>query len=115
MSYSYSIPGSQSGGRSRAITASLAVVNVICAIIERIAVNRSFIKSLNLASGNAVGPGSVRLSFAFTGLPHNNDFIYNKIKLLLVIFLGRVMALIVMGLTDARGRPSNAANGAFPA
>jgi hypothetical protein len=88
---------------------------VICAIIERIAVNRSFIKSLNLASGNATGPGSVRLSFAFTGLTRKNDFIYNKIMLLLAILAGRVMALIVMGLTDAGVLPSIAANGAFPA
>jgi hypothetical protein len=54
-------------GDETAVHASLAVVNRICAIIERNAVNRSLIKTLNPTAGNAVRPGSVRLSF-FSGI-----------------------------------------------
>jgi hypothetical protein len=73
---------------------------LICAIIERIAVNRSFIKSLNGGSGN-----QAREACDYRPLcdPAKRDFINNKINLLSISAEYRMIAVIVMRLTDATG------------
>jgi hypothetical protein len=80
----------------------LAVVDVVCAIIEQKAVNRSFNKIIERRFRQCREKGSVRLSSTLRpGEIINN----NKINLLSVSAECRMIAVIVMNLTaDATGR-----------